>query len=995
MRTLLSKLAVVLLGVTTLIVVGLLLLTLALPTLLQRFGCTPYGIRCAIGQAHIRPHPNLTTDLVIDHLIVFDPGGQDVALRVKRLAATLTFAGLIRARQVMPTQIRIDGPELLVRQLGDGRWNIPALAQEAQRRLPPAARPTPTPLQFPRVSIADGAIRIGDYRATDIGVTLGSAADPMLVEMQARVAVGSRSIRISGTLRHAREGQILAQIEDDRLRGVVRFLLDLSNRAVTISEWSVEAEGALARGTAAIRYADWPPVYTLTIAEWKADLGALAQRVSLSSLPLFTGALAGRPATLSGRWPNLPEGRVAATVKDGDVPLPAHRSRATGVTGDIDLQSMGGKLRLQWALRGQALELLGRRYDDPSLHASLSADPTTGDVTAEDLRISIPGGRIAVKGSGRRWGRDGLDLTTTELRIEPALLAQLSRWADSGIAITGLVDPSIRIQWPGAGRPWNAEIDGRSIGLLATAADIRATLQDAVIRIRGAGLSGQNLDGMLGVKQADLGGRRLRSLAVRFNLDPRHVGIPEFHTVIGDGEIQGQASFLKSAPMQRARVALSVRGLHLQSLFGPADKAAQARGIALDAELSADATLSRSQPPVGNGTVTIRRLSFNSARDPIEPAAPIMRWRGLIPFALDHGLLTIPETTLREDGGLAFILTGSLPLGGGDRGSDRNRLAVPWTEVAALRPTLAALTGSPPETTHLAGRFRADLELTGTDYHGAVAMRDIGIGADAFRIDHVTGMIPLQGRIDSMGARQVDQGSTPPRRLSEQEYRAALQHLSTMPTTAPASLTIGSLRYDPIDLRDIEIALASSDGRIAIQRFTFESWGGRWSGWGAVEPLGGGMTMTVLTEALSLRAICDAFPPIKGYISGQINGMADLAIPRFDLNHAQGNARFWAVSSPKEGRKISRALIEQLAGQQIRYFSLFGLPRRYDRGVLDVALRGGDLIFHELEIAHATPWSKDLDVRVSPTFNKIGVAHLLESINEAIERIRASTASSQ
>lgn len=196
MRKLASTLIVLLLGLTTVIVVGLLLLTLFLPTLLQRFGCTPYGIRCAIGQAHIRPRQNLTADLVLDHLVVFDPDGQGVALRVKRLAATLNLSSLIRTRQGMPIEVRIERPELLVRQLDDGRWNIPALAQEAQRRLQPAARPTTW--QFPRVSIVDGAFQIGSYRATDVSVTLESKADPMLVEMQARVVAGRRSIRISG-----------------------------------------------------------------------------------------------------------------------------------------------------------------------------------------------------------------------------------------------------------------------------------------------------------------------------------------------------------------------------------------------------------------------------------------------------------------------------------------------------------------------------------------------------------------------------------------------------------------------------------------------------------------------------------------------------------------------------------------------------------------------------------------------------------------------------
>jgi hypothetical protein len=121
--------------------------------------------------------------------------------------------------------------------------------------------------------------------------------------------------------------------------------------------------------------------------------------------------------------------------------------------------------------------------------------------------------------------------------------------------------------------------------------------------------------------------------------------------------------------------------------------------------------------------------------------------------------------------------------------------------------------------------------------------------------------------------------------------------------------------------------------------------------------------------------------------------MVELVAPGFAINQAQGNAQFWAVDGPQEKRRISRRLIERLAGQQIRYFSLFGVARRFSRGILEVALREGNLNFHELEISHTILGYKDLDVRVSPTFNRIGLAHLLESIGEAIERIRASAES--
>jgi hypothetical protein len=161
------------------------------------------------------------------------------------------------------------------------------------------------------------------------------------------------------------------------------------------------------------------------------------------------------------------------------------------------------------------------------------------------------------------------------------------------------------------------------------------------------------------------------------------------------------------------------------------------------------------------------------------------------------------------------------------------------------------------------------------------------------------------------------------------------------------------------------------------------------SGSGAIQPLGGKAAVALLAEGISLQAICDAFPAIKGYISGRLNGLADLSISQFALDQAQGQARFWAVNSRQERNEISRTLIEKLAGQRIRYFNLFGQDRRYDRGVLHVVLRRGDLIFHELDISHRTLGIKDLDVKVAPNFNKIGLNHLLETIREATERIKA------
>lgn len=1012
MRKLKSTLIVLLLGLTTAIVVGLLLLTLFLPTLIQRYACAPYGIRCTIGQANIRLHPNITADIVINHLILFDPDGRSVALRVKHLAATLNIPGLIFTRQVMPTDVRIENPELLLRQLDDDQWNLLALVQEVQRHLQPATQPTP--LQFPRVSVTGGTLQIRAHQVTDLNISLEPKRAPLLFEARAQAAVGGRSIRISGALRNTLEGQILAQVQEhalshageatppDTLRSstaqaTLRFRFNHPDRAITIPEWSFEADGALARGKAAIRYANWPPTYTLTIAAWRADLGVLAHQLSLPWLSGLTGIAEGRPTTLQGRWPDLPVGQVAAMFKGNGLEFPAQQFRVVELTGDLSLYRTDNRLRLQAGVYGKALELLGQQYGAPSLQASLSVDPATGDVTAEALHASIAGMSVRARGSGQRWGRENLTVTTTELRIEPTLLVQLSHAAGETVSITKVVDPSISVWWPGAGRPWKVEIASRSVHLRAAAMNDAAILQRARIAVQGVEMSGRSLAGTLAIEQADLAGRRLRALRAGFELSPDQIRLPEFQIAVGDGAIQGHASLARNRPMQEMRLALSGRGLRPQLLLASAEHTDQAHGITLNTELSVDATFGGSKSLVADGRLMIHDLALSLARNTATPTPPLMRFQGSIPFTLDKGLLTIPKTTLHGDGGFAFNVTGSVPLGHDSSSVSRFHLSAPWTEVSTLHSTLAALTGGEPQTTHLAGQLQTDLELIGQNYHGALALRNVSIESHFFRLNAATGVIPLRGRFGRGSTFAADRASPPEqiggRRLSERGYQTAVEQLSKTSVQVPASLTINSLSYDPIELRNIRVALAPSENQVAIQRLTFDAWGGRWSAWGTVEPLGGGIELTVLTEGLSLRAICDAFRPFQGYISGRINGMADLRFPGFALGRAQGNARFWTVGSLQEGRKISRALIEQLAGQHIRYFSPFGVARRYDRGVLDVGLNAGDLIFHELEISHTALGWKDLDVRVSPTFNKIGLTHLMESIREAIDRMRASATS--
>lgn len=1132
MRKVTSTLIFVLLGLTTAVVVVSLLLTLFLPTLLRRFACAPYGIRCAAGQAKIHLHLNLITDLVIHNLTVFEQDGRGVVLQAKRLAVTLDLPKLILTRRVMPTEVRIDSPELLLRQLDDGRWNLLALAQEVRKHWRPTTRVSP--VQIPSISIHAGAVQIGARRVTDLNLSLEPKPAPQLFGVQVRAAVEGRPIQVTGVVSESLEGEVQVQGPEITLakaarswkpRAALRLRLDLTAHSLNISEWTLEDEGAMARGTAAIRYAEWPLAYEMTVGAWRADLSKVADKVPLPQVSDLNGQVQGEPVTLQGHWPKLPVASVTATLSGVGFQVSKQAFQVMGLTGVCRLHYTGTRLGAQADLHVQTLEVLGERHANAAFHAVLSANPRNGDVTVEELRASIAGARIRAKGSGSQWGRNALDLTTTELIVDPGILTRLFHRAKVGVAIKAVHDPSIHFGWPGENRPWNVEIAGRLIQLALPASGHAISLQETNMAIQGVGTSWRDLQGTIGSRQAEVAGRQLSKLTARFEIHPERVQVPELRFAIAGGSVQGHASLSRPSPLSDLRVALSAKGLRVKQLIPSIEKPTDLLGIAVDAEvsaaisdgrvlatidlppavtgqllrlihqpgqtfpdntgdghlilraqgtlqtakglqasgslrvqglhllltgggpgdreppldfslsyrdglfslkgqelrftaaeltplltrlagrrilaregnvvMSADVTFGASRPASGTGEIALRGLALDQARNGAAPIPLLRGLQGSVAFRLDKRLLAIKETTLRANGGLNFIVQGSLPLGGNGPATPRFRLTIPSTDTSPLLPSLAALSPALFADARVTGQVRANLEIIGQEYNGEVVLQSVNMGSDHLRLDGVNGVIPLTGRIGQTSA--TDRASGLEKigwsRLSEAEYDSALERWRKRPTQnqGSTSLTITSLRYGPIELRDFEATLAPSGDQIAIQRFAFQVWGGRVSGWGTVQPLSGGVALALLIDGLSLRAICDAFPPIKGYISGRVNGLADLSISQFALDKTQGKARFWAVDSPRERREISRALIEKLAGQSIRYFSLIGQDRRYDRGVLDVALKHGDLVFHELDISHTTLVIKDLDIKVSPTFNKIGAAHLLESVRTAIERVTAKS----
>jgi hypothetical protein len=1133
LRKIASTLIVILVGLTASIVAASLILTLLLPSLLRQFACKPYGLRCAIGQGKIHPRLNLTADLVLRNVTILESDGSAEILRAKRLTVSLDLPTFIRAGGGIPAEVRFDSPELRLRALPDGRWNVMALAETVRQHLRPTARITP--MQLPRIVLTKGEIGFGARRVSALDITLHPKQAPLLLGIQVKGAVEGRAFMANGVISESLEGEFRLEgrgIDTDGAtqawtpRATVRARLDVSARELHVSEWIVEDRGVMARGTVAIRYAGLPPAYELTLVSSQIDLAALAEKLPLPHPAELSGQVQIEPITLKGHWPRPPVARIMATLTGGGFHLPKHAVRLTGLKGACRLEHADGLLRLHAEFRGEALEVLGQRHASPVLRARVGIDPGDGNVAIEEASGSILAARIDAKGHIRRWGSDGFELWTTELVVKPDMLERFFARAGRGATIKAIREPTIHLRWLGKGRPWSVAIASRSTDVAAsTRGPVFATLEGTNITLEGTGASWENLQGTLVTRKAELAGRTISDFIMTFQIDPTSIRVPELRFAAAGGAVHGRAVLSRPSPLNDSRFTLSANNLRVRQFLPAPGQSTATSGVTLDAEISAavshgkasatidlppavshqlarllhgaeqtnssprsagdhlilraqgdvrtgqgleasgsvavegirtllagedadaraqpvavsvtlrdglatitareltftaqelapflsrlagrrlrgktgglvvsaSANVGASRPPSVPGEIAIKELAFDLIRHDATPAPLVRGLNGSVRFALDRGVLSIEESVLRASDGLTLTIGGGLPISRTHDRPSRFRVALPWTEMSSLRTVFAALTPAALADVRLSGQLRADLELIDQKYRGSVAIRSGGMESSVLRVDGISGVIPLSGGIGQApprdGAVVVERLGS--RFLSAEAYEQIRTSVLDRPwdTENPDSLKVALLRYGPIEVRDLQASFAQSGDGVVAHRFAFQVWGGRGGGRGTIDPLRGRVALTLLVDGLSLQAICDAFPVIKGYISGRVNGLAEFSGQRFALDDTQGRARFWAVHSRHERNEISRTLIEKLAGQKIRYFSLFSDDRRYDRGVLDVSLKQGDLVFHELDISHTTLGIKDLEVKVSPDFNRISATDLLETIIEAAERIQAT-----
>lgn len=198
-------------------------------------------------------------------------------------------------------------------------------------------------------------------------------------------------------------------------------------------------------------------------------------------------------------------------------------------------------------------------------------------------------------------------------------------------------------------------------------------------------------------------------------------------------------------------------------------------------------------------------------------------------------------------------------------------------------------------------------------------------------------------------------------------------------------ITIGSLDYGFPLLNDITLLVKQRGSVLNIERFGANIFGGRFEGSGLLD-LAKGLDYRAgfIIQGLSMATLCEQIEPIRGFISGKVDGVANLKGSGAGLSHLIGMADFWTYSSGNEKTMISKEFLQKVGGPAVKTY--LG-DRRFNKGIMSLYLQKGDLIFKELEIVNRNFFGvTDLSVKVVPFNNRIAVEKLLWSVTEAAQR---------
>jgi hypothetical protein len=284
-----------------------------------------------------------------------------------------------------------------------------------------------------------------------------------------------------------------------------------------------------------------------------------------------------------------------------------------------------------------------------------------------------------------------------------------------------------------------------------------------------------------------------------------------------------------------------------------------------------------------------------------------------------------------------------------------------------------------------ASEFVIRYNRSGTAYEGNMNLKNVTIEGEngEYLIGPVNGKIPfVYGNTDVMHT-EISLPS-----FEKSDFETTSRHYAeTTPGGELNRISIGDIRYGFRLLTDLTVWIKQDGGVLNISRFSANIFGGKLNG-SAVIDLSDGLQYRggMILEGVSLTTLGNEIEPVKGYISGRINGIGLIKGAKGGLSELIGRADFWTYATRDEKMRISREFLQKIGGPSIKPYLA---DRNFDKGVMGLYMQKGFFIFRELEISNRNMLGiQDLSVKVAPLSNRIAIDHLMWTIIEAAERAK-------
>jgi len=315
------------------------------------------------------------------------------------------------------------------------------------------------------------------------------------------------------------------------------------------------------------------------------------------------------------------------------------------------------------------------------------------------------------------------------------------------------------------------------------------------------------------------------------------------------------------------------------------------------------------------------------------------------------------------------------------------RMNLPQTTITDIRNSFwgvfpdsllyAGLDGSISSNVLISNRYN-DLKV-----NGELAIKDLMISGEngEYSVGPVKGVIPVAYSKGAHNSEEMSMSS-----FERSEFNTLVEsYRKEISGTDFTRITVGSLNYGFRLLEDINIQLKQKGSSLNIGHFSGNIFGGRIDG-SAMIDISNGLSYRAgfVLKGLSLTELCNGIEPIKGYISGKVDGIGIFKGTAAGLSRLAGKADFWTYSAGTEETKISKDFLQKLGGVSLKAY--LG-DRKFDKGVMSLYLQNGFVTFEELEISNRNFLGiTDLSVKVAPFNNRIAIDHLMSSITEAAQR---------